>query len=197
MTEAAAPLPLADQPHDEFLWLEDIHGDDAMAWVRERNARTDAALVNAAYTDLEASVLEVLDSKDRIPMVSKRGDWYYNFWRDAANPRGLWRRTTWESYLSSAPQWEVLLDIDALCASSGKDWFWAGATLLRPAPGEEYRHVMVALSPDGGDAVAYREFDLSTLVLCRAVLNFRRRKLASAGWIRTRCTSAPTRARAP
>ncbi|PYI37882.1 S9 family peptidase [Arthrobacter psychrolactophilus] len=163
MTEAAAPLALADQPHDEFLWLEDIHGDDAMAWVRERNARTDAALVNAAYTDLEASVLEVLDSKDRIPMVSKRGDWYYNFWRDAANPRGLWRRTRWESYLSSAPQWEVLLDIDALCASSGKDWFWAGATLLRPAPGEEYRHVMVALSPDGGDAVAYREFDLSTL----------------------------------
>ncbi|WP_449374563.1 hypothetical protein [Arthrobacter psychrolactophilus] len=96
-------------------------------------------------------------------MVSKRGDWYYNFWRDAANPRGLWRRTTWDSYLSSAPQWEVLLDIDALCASSGEDCFWAGATLLRPAPGEEYRHVMVALSPDGGDAVAYREFDLSTL----------------------------------
>ncbi|ALV47257.1 prolyl oligopeptidase [Arthrobacter alpinus] len=163
MTEAGAPLRIAEQPEDEFLWLEDIHGDDAMDWVRERNARTDAALVNTAYSDLEASVLQVLDSADRIPMVSKRGGWYYNFWRDAQNPRGLWRRTTWESYLGPSPKWDVLLDIDALCASTGEDWFWAGASLLRPAPGEEYRHVMVALSPDGGDAVAYREFDLSTL----------------------------------
>lgn len=163
MTEVDAPVKLAEQPVDEFLWLEDIHGDDAMAWVRERNARTDAALVNAAYSDLEASVLEVLDSADRIPMVSKRGGWYYNFWRDAENPRGLWRRTTWASYLSPSPKWDVLLDIDALCASTGEEWFWAGASLLRPSPGEEYRHMMVALSPDGGDAVAYREFDLSTL----------------------------------
>ncbi|AIY02891.1 putative S9 family peptidase [Arthrobacter sp. PAMC 25486] len=161
MTEAPAPVTIAEQPADEFLWLEDIHGADAMDWVRERNARTDAALVNPAYSALEASVLEVLDSKDRIPMVSKRGDWYYNFWRDEANPRGLWRRTGWESYLSDTPEWEVLLDVDALCASSGEDWFWAGASLLRPAPSEEYRQAMVALSPDGGDAVSYREFDLS------------------------------------
>src|SRR6185312_1257463 len=96
--------PVADQPADEVLWLEDIHGSDAMDWVREHNARTDSALVNPAYTALEARVLEVLDSKDRIPMVSKRGDWYYNFWRDEANPRGLWRRTTWESYLGDSPE---------------------------------------------------------------------------------------------
>ncbi|WP_104087244.1 prolyl oligopeptidase family protein [Arthrobacter sp. GMC3] len=161
MTDTAPTL--AEQPADENLWLEDIHGDAAMAWVRERNARTDAALVNPAYSALEASVLEVLDSKDRIPMVSKRGDWYYNFWRDEANPRGIWRRTTWESYVSGAPAWQVLLDVDALCASGGVDWLWAGATFLRPAPGEQYRHAMVAFSPDGGDAVAYREFDLDSL----------------------------------
>lgn len=163
MTQAPAPVTIAEQPADEFLWLEDIHGDDAMAWVRERNARTDAALLNPAYSDLEASVLQVLDSADRIPMVSKRGSWYYNFWRDAANPRGLWRRTTWDSYLSASPSWDVLLDVDALCASSGEDWYWAGASVLRPAPGEDYRHAMLALSPDGGDAVSYREFDLATL----------------------------------
>ncbi|WP_343319217.1 prolyl oligopeptidase family serine peptidase [Arthrobacter sp. TMP15] len=162
MTEAATPLKIADQPTDEFLWLEDIHGDDAMAWVRKRNARTDAALVNPAYSALEASVLEVLDSVDRIPVVSKRGNWYYNFWRDKTNPRGLWRRTTWESYLSATPQWQVLLDIDALCVAEDAQWLWAGASLLRPATGEEYRHAMIALSPDGGDAVAYREFDLAT-----------------------------------
>ncbi|MBP2412108.1 prolyl oligopeptidase [Arthrobacter stackebrandtii] len=161
MTDTSTAAPIADQPADEFLWLEDIHGSDAMEWVREHNARTDAALVNPAYTALEARVLEVMDSKDRIAMVSKRGDWYYNFWRDEANPRGLWRRTSWESYLGESPAWEVLLDVDALCAESGEDWFWAGASLLRPAPGEEYRLAMVALSPDGGDAVSYREFDLT------------------------------------
>ncbi len=162
MTDVPAPPTTAEEAADEFLWLEDIHGSDAMDWVRERNGRTDAALVNPAYTALEASVLEVLDSKDRIPMVSKRGDWYYNFWRDEANPRGLWRRTSWASYLDRETVWEVLLDVDALCASTGGDWFWAGASLLRPAPGGDYRLAMVALSPDGGDAVSYREFDLAT-----------------------------------
>ena len=168
MTEAATSPTLAPEPAeptepaDENLWLEDIHGEDAMNWVREHNERTDATLVNPAYKALEARVLEVLDSKDRIPMVSKRGDWYYNFWRDETNPRGLWRRTSWESYLSDTPVWDVLLDIDALCAAEDTQWFWAGASFLRPAPGEEYRHAMVALSPDGGDAVAYREFDLAT-----------------------------------
>ncbi|MHA7177197.1 prolyl oligopeptidase family serine peptidase [Arthrobacter sp. Sr24] len=170
MTEAALSPTLtpeiaheiAPEPADENLWLEDIHGEDAMNWVREHNARTDATLVNPAYTALEARVLEVLDSKDRIPMVSKRGDWYYNFWRDETNPRGLWRRTSWESYLRDAPVWDVLLDVDALCAAEDAQWLWAGASFLRPAAGEEYRHAMVALSPDGGDAVAYREFDLAT-----------------------------------
>lgn len=162
MTDTIAPPAIAPQPADEFLWLEDIHGDDALDWVRERNTRTDAALVNPGYTALESRVLEVLDSSDRIAMVGKRGDWYYNFWRDGANPRGLWRRTTWESYMGGAPEWEVLLDVDALCAAEGATWFWAGAKFLRPAPGEEYRLAMVALSPDGGDAVAYREFDVVT-----------------------------------
>ncbi len=164
MTEAvtATPQQIANQPADEFLWLEDIHGEAPMEWVREHNARTDATLVNPAYTAMEARVLEVLDSKDRIPLVSKRGAWYYNFWRDEVNPRGLWRRTSWESYLSAAPEWDVLLDVDALCAAEDAQWLWAGASFLRPAPGADYRLAMLALSPDGGDAVSYREFDLTT-----------------------------------
>ncbi len=160
MTQTIAAAPLAEQPEDEFLWLEDIHADDAMAWVRERNTRTDATLVNPAYSALEGRVLEVLDSSDRIAMVAKRGTWYYNFWRDAVNPKGLWRRTGWDSYLSGSPDWEVLLDVDALCAAEDASWLWAGAAFLRPEPGAPYRRAMVALSPDGGDAVAYREFDV-------------------------------------
>lgn len=153
---------IAEEPFDENLWLEDINGEDALEWVAQQNQRTDDFLITDAYSAVEARVLEVLDSQDRIAMVNKRGAWYYNFWRDATNPKGLWRRTDWDSYLSGEPAWEVMLDVDALAAAEGTEWLWAGASLLRPAEGEDYRLAMVALSPDGGDAVHYREFDLST-----------------------------------
>ena len=133
-----------------------------MAWVREQNARTEDLLEDADYAALEGSILEVLDSTDRIAMVGKRGEWYYNFWKDQANPKGLWRRTTWESYLTDSPEWDVLLDVDALATAEGVEWVFRGATFLRPAAGETYRQALVALSPDGGDANRYREFDVDT-----------------------------------
>ncbi|MBO9706019.1 MAG: S9 family peptidase, partial [Arthrobacter sp.] len=141
---------------DENIWLEEIHGEGPLAWVREQNARTEEVLDDAEFHQLQDRLLEVLDSTDRIPMVGKRGGWYYNFWRDGEHPKGLWRRTTWESYLTATPEWDVLLDVDALAAEEGAEWVWHGATFLRPAPGEEWRHAMIGLSPDGGDAVTYR-----------------------------------------
>lgn len=158
--DAAPALPDTAEPHDPWLWLEDIHGPGALDWVRERNAGTEAMLHDGAYRALEASLLEVLDADDRIPMPTKHGAFYYNFWRDAAHPKGLWRRTSWESYRSDSPDWEILLDVDALAAAEGADWVFAGAALLRPDDGEPYRRAIVRLSPDGGDAVEVREFDL-------------------------------------
>lgn len=152
----------APEPTDENVWLEEIYGEAPLAWVREQNARTEDLLEDADYAALEGSILEVLDSTDRIAMVGKRGDWYYNFWKDQANPKGLWRRTTWESYLTDSPAWDVLLDVDALAAAEGEEWVFHGATFLRPAAGEPYRLALLALSPDGGDANRYREFDVGT-----------------------------------
>ncbi|GAB3271363.1 prolyl oligopeptidase family serine peptidase [Sinomonas notoginsengisoli] len=166
---APAPDPTADtatlahvpgEPVDENLWLEDIHGADQLAWVREQNARTEELLETGDYPELEARILEVMDSTDRIPMVSKRGDWYYNFWRDAEHPKGLWRRTRWDSYTTETPEWEAVLDLDALAAEEGVEWVWGGASFLRPADGVSWRHCMVRLSPDGGDAAAVREYDV-------------------------------------
>ena len=153
---------VAPEPTDEFVWLEDIHGEEQLAWVREQNARTEELLEDAGYAAVEAGILEVLDSTDRIAMVNKRGDFYYNFWKDREHPKGLWRRTTWESYLSDAPDWDVLLDVDALAASEGIEWVFHGAGFLRLSDGSDYRLAMVSLSPDGGDANRYREFDLAT-----------------------------------
>src|SRR5687768_6152983 len=97
------PEGTAPEPTDENIWLEDIYGEEQLAWVREQNARTEDLLEDAEYARLEGGILEVLDSTDKIAMVTKRGDWYYNFWKDRENPKGLWRRTTWESYSSDAP----------------------------------------------------------------------------------------------
>ncbi|MEV7661294.1 prolyl oligopeptidase family serine peptidase [Paenarthrobacter sp. NPDC089316] len=153
---------IAPEPTDENAWLEDIHGEEQLAWVREQNARTEELLEDADYAEVESGILEVLDSTDRIAMVNKRGDFYYNFWKDQEHPKGLWRRTTWESYLRDEPEWDVLLDIDALAAAEGVEWVFHGAGFLRPADGSEYRLAMVSLSPDGGDADRHREFDVES-----------------------------------
>ncbi len=88
--------------HDPHLWLEDITGDDALDWVRKHNDPTLAELGGDRFEQMRAEALEVLDTDARIPYVRRRGEFLYNFWRDAANPRGLWRRTTLESYRTDA-----------------------------------------------------------------------------------------------
>lgn len=150
----------AGEQSDDNLWLEDSYGSEQLDWVRERNARTDDALVNAEYSALESRILEVLDAKDRIPAVLKRGEHYYNYWTDEQHPRGLWRRTSWASYQTAEPEWETVLDVDALGAAEGAQWVWHGAKFLRPADGAAHRRCLVLLSPDGGDAHVHREFDV-------------------------------------
>ncbi|MCA9833745.1 MAG: S9 family peptidase [Thermomicrobiales bacterium] len=143
-------------PIDENLWLEETYGDASLNWVNQQNERTLADFDLAALDAAQANILEVYDSTDRIAMPAKHGDWYYNFWKDAEHPRGIWRRTTLESYLSADPAWELVLDIDALGQAEDKQWVFQGAEFLQP----ENRLALLRLSPDGGDAVVIREFDV-------------------------------------
>lgn len=147
----------AELTDDPNRWLEDVTGEDALAWVRERNAETARRFAQTSrYTALRDEIREVLDADDRIPYVTRRGAHLYNFWRDAAHPRGHWRRTTLDEYRRPNPNWEVLLDIDELAAAEGENWVWEGARVLRP----EYRRALVELSRGGADATVLREFDL-------------------------------------
>ncbi|MFH5821692.1 prolyl oligopeptidase family protein [Georgenia sp. AZ-5] len=143
---------------DRYGWLEDVEGAEPLAWVRERNAEAQAALGTARFEKLRAGVLEVLDSTAKIPAVTQRGEYLYNFWTDAEHVRGVWRRTTWESYRTDAPEWEVLIDVDALGAAEGVSWVWHGARVLRPS----FDKALVELSRGGADADVTREFDLTT-----------------------------------
>jgi prolyl oligopeptidase len=157
MTNTAASLVRTDET-DEFLWLEDIHGETPLKWVAEQNERTLGMIASPSFDATRERILEVLDSNDRIPLLSKRGEHYYNFWKDADHPRGLWRRTTLESYRQDRPDWDILLDLDELGRNEGAAWVWAGAEIRYP----DFTRALIRLSPDGGDAVAIREFDLET-----------------------------------
>lgn len=146
---------------DPFAWLEEVEGGAALDWVQERNVHADSAVgADPGFAAQEAAIREVLDSDDRIPEVSRIGDRYYNFWRDADHERGLWRRTTLDSYRTAQPEWETVLDLDALNAAEGASWVWHGVSPLRPAAGEPWRKAFVILSDGGSDADVSREFDL-------------------------------------
>ena len=147
-----------DDPH---LWLEEVTGDKALAWVKERNAESTAALTeNDAFRTLHDRLLQILDSDARIPFVSKAGDYYYNFWRDAKHTRGVWRRTTLEAYRQDKPHWEMVLDLDALAAAEQENWVWKGSNCLKPS----YQRCLLSLSRGGADATVTREFDVTQKV---------------------------------
>jgi len=143
---------------DPYLWLEEVSGSEALDWVRARNEPTLAELCDAQFERMRIEALEVLDTDARIPYVRRRGEYLYDFWRDATNPRGLWRRTTLDSYRTDSPEWEVLIDVDELGRGDGQKWVWAGASVIEP----EHTLALINLSPGGSDAVVVREFDMLT-----------------------------------
>ena len=155
ITSAAQPA----LPDDPYLWLEDVHGERALAWVRERNAESEQVLqARPEYAPTRALVLNALNSKDRIPAITRRGDFFYNLWRDDAHKRGLWRRTTLAEYRRAEPAWETVLDLDALGRAENENWVWAGAVSLSPG----HTRCLVMLSRGGADAHVVREFDTAT-----------------------------------
>ncbi|KKW64049.1 prolyl oligopeptidase [Mycolicibacterium elephantis] len=151
-------LVTADGTDDPYLWLEDITGEEALDWVRKHNEPTLAKFGGERFEQMRAEALEVLDTDARIPYVRRRGEYLYNFWRDADNPRGLWRRTTLESYRSEEPEWDVLIDVDAIASAEDENWVWAGADVIEP----DYHLALVQLSRGGSDAAVVREFDMAT-----------------------------------
>lgn len=144
---------------DPYLWLEAVEDTKALDWVRAQNQNARDRLESApGFEALRADLLSILDSDARIPYVQKLGDYYYNFWRDGKNPRGVWRRTTLAEYKTPNPSWETVLDLDALGQAENVNWVWGGATCLPP----DYARCLMALSRGGADATITREFDLVT-----------------------------------
>ncbi len=145
---------------DPRAYLEDVMGEAALKWVREQNAVSRKKIETSPhFAQDKARVLEVLNNKERIPNVARRGQWFYHMLQDDQYKVGLWRRTTLEQYRLPAPKWEPLLDLDALAKTENENWVWAGAQCLAP----DYNLCLLKLSRGGADATVVREFDLSSL----------------------------------
>jgi prolyl oligopeptidase len=144
---------------DPWLWLEEVEGEKALSWAKEQNALSTAAIEAVdVFKPIHDRSLEIYDSEERIPSPTIRGDYVYNMWQDSEHERGIWRRTSLASYRRADPEWETVIDIDALVEAEGESWVFDGASCLPP----NYRHCMVSLSPGGSDASVQREFDTVT-----------------------------------
>ena len=151
--------PQATAGDDPFIWLEDANSERALAWARNENRHTLTALqADPRYQHFYDRALDALQARDRIPAVQIRPDGLYNFWQDAEHVRGVLRRTTLASYRTDNPQWETVLDIDALARSENANWVYQGMNCLAP----EMRRCLVYLSNGGRDANVAREFDTVT-----------------------------------
>ncbi|WP_250434346.1 prolyl oligopeptidase family serine peptidase [Hanstruepera flava] len=144
---------------DPYLWLEEVDGEKALDFVSTQNQKTIDKLTSTSYyQDIYDKALAIYNSTDRIAYPTTYGDYVYNFWKDKDHVRGIWRRTLRSDYLSGNPNWETLLDIDALSKQDDVKWVYKGASGLHP----DYNRFLVRLSKGGGDAVVTKEFDANT-----------------------------------
>ena len=151
---AATICVAADE--DPYLWLEEVESEKALTWAKERSdADTEVLKAVPEYAEIHARLLEIYNSRDRIPAPGFRGAWIYNFWQDADHVRGVWRRTFLDEFVKGQPAWEIVLDLDALAEAEGENWVWSEVNCLGP----DYRHCMIGLSRGGADATVVREFD--------------------------------------
>ncbi|WP_132391705.1 prolyl oligopeptidase family serine peptidase [Novosphingobium sp. PhB165] len=160
MSHAATPAPADPRdPPDAWIWLEDLDGKRAMDWVEAHNAKTEGRLeADPRYKTFYDEALRIFGAEDRIPAPRFLNGQIYNFWQDEQHLRGIWRRTSLDDYRRAQPNWQTVLDIDALGKAEGKSWVYKGADCLEP----EQRLCLISLSNGGEDAVETREFDLAS-----------------------------------
>ncbi len=146
------------QQEDPFMWLEDVDAEQSMDWVHQQNKNTaDQYKSMPLYAELYEQALSTLNNKSRIPSVSQRGEWVYNYWKDEKNPRGIYRRAQLKDFNKNAePKWQTVLDMDLYNAEHEGNWVFKGMNCLAP----EYRRCLVSISPGGGDAVMLQEFNM-------------------------------------
>ena len=157
------------QRDEENTFFEEVLGDKALQFVQEQNKAVLTKLGDPRGSVLYNRILAILDSKDKIPHVTKIGDFYYNFWQDELNVKGILRRTTLMSFKSADTKWALVLDLDDLGKAEGENWVYKGYVLHEPdEEGVPPSRILLQLSRGGADATVVREFDLQSSQLVPA-----------------------------
>lgn len=144
---------------DPYLWLEEVEGEQALDWVKERNKETlDKYQKTPGFKEIEERSLAILDSKEKLAYPQFVGEEVFNFWRDEKHVRGLLRKMPLAEYLAGSQEWESLLDLDRLAEDEDENWVYKGQQILKP----ENQRSLVWLSRGGSDACVIREFDLTS-----------------------------------
>uniref|UniRef100_A0A0D3KXX7 Peptidase S9A N-terminal domain-containing protein n=2 Tax=Emiliania huxleyi TaxID=2903 RepID=A0A0D3KXX7_EMIH1 len=92
LVEESSELERAVPDSDPRIWLEDVTGEEALAWVKARNAAALSSFGNPSDSATYSRILEILDSKAKIPYIGRvLNGLYYNFWQDETHVRGIWR----------------------------------------------------------------------------------------------------------
>jgi prolyl oligopeptidase len=157
-TSQASPASALDPNPDAHLYLEEVEGAEALAWVRKQNERSLAVLENdPRFKGYYDAALAISTSKERIPYGAIRQGQVYNFWQDETHERGIWRRQHLADYAAGKETWETLLDVDALAKAEGANWVYKGVSCRPP----EQTDCLLSLSDGGKDAVRVREYDIA------------------------------------
>jgi prolyl oligopeptidase len=165
-----------NQEEDPYVWLEEVESEKSLKFATDANEKCLSALGNPKTSDTQTyeKVLSILESDERIAYVTQYGydeenddqPIMMNLWKDKNNSKGLWRKTTLESYKSDSPVWETVLDVDQLAEKDGISWVWKGTSALPRARdpmsngGKRITRTLLNLSRGGSDAVHIKEFDL-------------------------------------
>ncbi|MEP6823928.1 MAG: prolyl oligopeptidase family serine peptidase [Ramlibacter sp.] len=146
------------QGADPHAWLEEVEGVRALEWVNARNAEA-LALVEAQpdFGRRRSETLASLSNQANISFPSRAGAWIYNFYRNARQPHGIWRRTTLEEYAKERPSWTVLLNLDNLAREESRNLVFSSVAVHVASD-----RALVFLSSGGEDRIEFREFDLAS-----------------------------------
>lgn len=140
---------------DSFSWLENSKDQQVEEWVSDQNTIF-AEVVNESehYLDNRAKVQGILAHQRSLMRGTVLGQHWYTFIWNRRFPKGAWRRTKLDQYISGQEKWETLLDLSTLSRTSHNSI--EGISCLPPI----FDRCLIKLSNGGADATIIREFDL-------------------------------------
>ncbi|MER8530938.1 hypothetical protein [Mesorhizobium sp. M0809] len=71
--------PTLNAPYDDpHLWLEDVEGEQTLAWAASQSARTLGHFGGTQFDRDHEALTAIFDRPDKVPVITRRGQYLYN-----------------------------------------------------------------------------------------------------------------------